>query len=93
MKNNSKIILPVTEKHIKKGRPRSAAGCPIALAIKDMGFSHVSVNPDTAHIFNNLVMKGYRISNPGKRFIQRFDAEKPVKPLTVVLTRWTEHDR
>ena len=79
-KNQNKITVNVTEKHISQGQSKVDC-CPIALAIKELGISYVSVNQlkiyfykDKYHTWDN--------SKEVINFIKEFDSNIPVKPFT-----------
>jgi hypothetical protein len=70
----------VTRKHIKSGQCKSVYYCPLALAIKEEGFSPVMV-------YDNYAVIGHRTYDirRGIRFINKFDRGLPVKPSTFEL--------
>lgn len=70
-------LIEVKEKHIKNGLPCKSASCPIALALNDAGYQRVLVDTNVVRINS-----GSYIGLPTrvKRFIQKFDRHKPVKP-------------
>lgn len=75
------VTVKVTRKHIAAGKPSHACECPIALALKDKGFSSVEVwrhgwypEPSTG----GCAM----LSKKALDFVDLFDNERPVKPAT-----------
>jgi hypothetical protein len=44
------VKVSVTDKHIKKGQTCSGNACPVALAIRDTGWSFVSVSTRTVRL-------------------------------------------
>jgi len=88
-----KLIVKVTEKHIKRGARGSAVSCPIARATRGLfrGYD-LSVTEDRISVSQGgLIYEqyNYSISRAGRRFIQNFDnrGRKAVKPFNFVLTR------
>jgi len=72
----------VTRKFINKGKKKSVESCPIALAIKDrFPGQYVKVYSDSAIIGDAR----YNLRR-GMRFVERFDAGKSVRPVTVELS-------
>jgi hypothetical protein len=75
----------VTRKHIKFGMPEAAANCPIALAVRDYmkGYKGGTVYVD--HEVIEIGPHSFLCSRKVKRFVEAFDAGRPVKPFTFVL--------
>ena len=79
--------ITVTEQDIQLGRRANCYWCPIARAIKrEFGLKGRGVNV----VDDKMVYVGgddwYTLSRAAQRFINRFDAKKPVQPLTFMLT-------
>lgn len=78
-----RIKVKITEEHIRSGKPRTITLCPIALALKDkFPYSSVRVGADDVSIDDSE----YNLSKEARRFVDRFDHEKPVAPATFILT-------
>jgi len=80
----NKVIIKVQKKHIKLGKRGDFARCPIALAIKDV------VIPETVVTLVgkvNFMNSGrvFELPRSARRFIRRFDMNKPVKPFNCLL--------
>lgn len=73
----TKLTVRVTQVDIDKGKPHNACRCPVALAIKRLGYGS-SVGRKEIYIHNVMVL----ISTPIKaaKFITAFDNGQPVKP-------------
>lgn len=76
-----RLKVTVTRDHIKRGKPGESEYCPIALALKGMGKRHVQVGEVCC------CWDGGTADLPLKstKFIERFDAKKPVKPFSFTL--------
>ena len=75
----------VTRKHIKMGMPAAAASCPIALAVRDYmkGYEYGTIYVD--HEYIGIGPHGFLCPRKVKRFIEAFDAGRPVEPFTFLL--------
>lgn len=73
-----KKMIEVKAKHIKNGECGDPVGCPIALALRDIGFEFDSVLGDTIRVFDNC--KTIYLPKKAQKFIAKFDAQKEVKP-------------
>lgn len=75
------FIVTVTDKHIKNGRPGHLLSCPIALALRDAGFTSPSVSSEICFSKNR---KSYRTIAPkrAETFMSRFDDGGKVKPFS-----------
>jgi len=71
------MVIEVTQEHIDKGLKMSCSMCPVALALKDKGFTHVSV------IGYSMFVDGSRYINTPelRQFINDFDMGEYVKPV------------
>jgi hypothetical protein len=70
------VLIEVTDKHIKNGKPLVADCCPIALALKDSGWTH-------ARVLNSEVIVDdiwFTLPRSAKRFVSSVDSGRPVKP-------------
>jgi hypothetical protein len=75
------LIVNVTQKHINEGRPASADGCPIALALTECGFTEVSVLPNGFFgKYKGQSSESYELPQIVNLFIRDFDDNKAVLP-------------
>lgn len=75
------ITVEVTQQDIERGRPGTCGECPVALALKRRGFTHVDVNEDWISV-------DYRYSRSGSDvvwFIDNFYNGRPIFPQTFEL--------
>lgn len=81
-----KLVIKVTANDIKKGQPDTVDLCPIALAILKCGFNSPWVADDEISFYTKSKTR-ITITTPKKmaKFINDFDDQKPVKPVTFVL--------
>ena len=84
---SNSVTVEVKQEHILKGRRRAKCGCPIALALRDMGFEHPSVSPlqIVYHIGLNTVM--CKVPDIVNQFILAFDVGECVEPFSFGLER------
>lgn len=75
------ITVEVTQQDIERGRPGTCGECPVALALKRRGFTHVDVNEDLISVDNRY----YRSDSDVAWFIYNFDNGRPVFPQTFEL--------
>lgn len=85
-----KKLIQVTQKHINKGKKQAYDRCPVALAVKDAGYSYAEVDQVTIEF-------GYELWNYSsmvpprsvKRFVRKFDEKgrKHVKPFNFFLVQ------
>jgi hypothetical protein len=80
-KNMKSFTVHVKGKHIKQGKPGQGDYCPIALALKDMGYSDVNVQGAGA-----IEVDGVDLEVPDNidKFIGKFDDHESVKPFSFV---------
>ena len=79
-------LIKVTQEYIDKGKLGSIQYCPIALAVKDQTDSNCSVFDDHLNIYSNFGRPGcYWLPTRARKFINRFDDRKPVKPFNFYL--------
>ena len=73
----------VTHEHLMEGHPANTQSCPIALALKDAGFTYASVNYNEAllHGPNEMLFK-MKFSEDVSQFIRTFDAGVKHKPFS-----------
>lgn len=78
----SKLKVTVRKKHIEEGLPGSPKRCPIALAIKEMGFPLVSVCTEELLTRARGAKKvvAYNVPTRAARFILNFDSGNKVRP-------------
>jgi hypothetical protein len=76
----------VRRRHIKCGMARSQSGCPIALAFEEITGERPRVDLDCINTHD----EGFALPRSAQRFIDRFDAGKPVKPFTFVIFSFYE---
>lgn len=84
--------ITVNKTNIKKGKPCSAGGCPIALAVgREFPGKVVSVSDDVIEVFEPFKYGAtavfYHTPRSAQRFIKRFDNGQPVEPFTFALVR------
>lgn len=73
----------VTQQHISKGQRRSCSGCPVGLAVADLGFKWVLVAEDFIEWWRpDLTGRRYMLPLKAKDFISRFDKGQHVKPFS-----------
>lgn len=84
----SKLIVRVTARDIKNGKPRKPCRCPIALAVRrkvgplwrlsaDYGYTTVKAKRPTVN-----QSRQYSTPKMATRFMSKFDGRRPVKPAT-----------
>ena len=80
--------IKVTAEHINKGEPMNHSSCPIALAINDVGYFQTNVGPNLV-IFRPFMdsIQRFKVSLPtrARKFIEKFDAKKTVKPFNFII--------
>jgi hypothetical protein len=80
----TKLKVSVTQKHIGKGTPNSVEYCPIAYAMRDLGFKNLHV--DGAAMSGRL--GGFYVTyyGPAKNddFIVKFDDGENAKPFSFI---------
>lgn len=74
-----KVLINVTEKHIKNGLAFEGGSCPVALALIDMGYNKRVGN---TLIFNINMIADQFLPRSACRFIRNFDDGKKVKPFS-----------
>lgn len=92
MKGN---LIKVEQKHINKGKRGKCRFCPIALALKDRGLTHIFVDADTVSFIRTVKhegswyteIAGCDLPRSARRFIKKFDKEgkNAVKPFNFYL--------
>jgi len=70
--------IEVKQEHLNKGKKHKCNECPVALALKDAGFSGVNVTYFSATLNGTYVP----LSKTVESYIKAFDADKPVSPFT-----------
>jgi hypothetical protein len=80
------MIIFVTADHIKRGRIASARNCPVALAMKDAGFSFASVGlSQCGGLTKDDVFLQFDVPPVVLAFIETFEERKPVEPFAFEL--------
>lgn len=80
--------ITVTQDHINNGKKVNPASCPIALAVKELGYSFVSVGNTKCH-FGQVIDAGYRtflLPEEAVEFVHAFDYNWPVNPFEFEMT-------
>jgi hypothetical protein len=72
------LKVKVTQKHINNGKPRKAAFCPIALALKESGYKGVDVGDIINVKFGKF--KPVYYNKRAEEFVSKFDDYQTVKP-------------
>jgi hypothetical protein len=70
------VLIDVTEKHIKNGIRLESDCCPIALALKDSGWTHARVTNDVCEVDDMW----FSLPRSAQRFVSSVDSGRPVKP-------------
>lgn len=73
-------LIKVLKKHIKTSE-FGIKNCPVALALKDSGYSDVSVGLNVIFIGLKIIKSPRSVD----RFINKFDRKKSVKPFNFIL--------
>lgn len=74
------MIVAVTTRHLVYGVPSSSEECPIALALRDLGCVHVSVDLWWIRFYLNGRPYNYDTPSQVSVFMMEFDANHPVRP-------------
>jgi hypothetical protein len=69
----------VTADHIAKGERANGAACPIALALRDLGYTNPQVRHRSFYV-GYPYLDHYKMSDDVACFISRFDMGRPVEP-------------
>ena len=87
-KKSKYIEVSVTETRIAKGRPGCGYACPIALALRGAGFRKAEVYGYKVWFDGRRDSGRTRLlPSPARRFVERFDSGKSVRPFTFKLKR------
>lgn len=78
--------IEVTQKHIDSGQHHSSF-CPIALALWDEGYKNIFVTRNEIYFKGDLRTFKYAPTQKIRRFIDRYDNGKTVKPQTFSLNK------
>ncbi len=79
----TRVKVAVTQSHIVDGsRTNASTCCPIALAVRGMGYERASV---AANYVNLKTGQRQHLPRSAQRFIQRFDNCKKVNPFNFFL--------
>jgi hypothetical protein len=81
------IKIEVKRKHIKAGSRESGSSCPIALAVREQVVgSEPWIYPYSAQLVTDKsIQRTIDLPVRARRFIERFDSCKPVKPFSFQL--------
>ena len=82
------MIIKVTQNHIDNGKRNSTRDCPVALAMNDMGIERKRVLfqcIQTEH--DGLVDRYYQNLASLSNWIKRFDKNKQVTPIEIILEK------
>ncbi len=73
----------ITGDHLRRGRRTSSANCPVALALRESGWSHAKVNSATIVLspHDPVLLTDLALEN----WIWRWDTSRPVAPITIEL--------
>lgn len=77
----STLKVRVTRDDIRNGRKNDCARCPVARAVRRLGYAKIAVCPSEI-LVNRPTQQTFRNPQKARRFINAFDAGKPVKPFT-----------
>jgi len=83
--------IKVTKADIKNGKPGDANYCPIALALRrelQLGDHVNAVSVCGEEI--SIGKTDYLLSPKADRFVEKFDDEEPVRPITVTIKKVVE---
>ena len=77
-----KLHITVTQKNIDEGVRENGQGCPIALALHDLGYPYVEVTPDGIRWDADCeeMTANSVLPDAASWFISRFDNNDPVEP-------------
>ena len=78
---SSLIHIDVTAEDIERGVPRSSDACPIARAAKRVLKGPLGVGVDDIAVFGPKE-RYYLLPDKAQRFLKKFDAKQPVKPIS-----------
>ena len=78
------MIVTVTEKHIKEGKPYDKCECPVSLALKDLGYTPV-VDVKAAYIKKGEDEFVAPLRAEARDFVARFDRGQEVFPFSFEL--------
>jgi hypothetical protein len=67
----------ITRRHINKARPRNPDYCPIALALKELGYKTAWVD----HMFAHINKEELPLPKEAAAFAISFDGDYPVEPM------------
>jgi hypothetical protein len=78
-------LIKVSSEHIKKGTPVGGRLCPIALALKDAGFTDVDVDDESIQATKDGLFIYTGTPKRAATFVRKFDNEKKVAPFNFYL--------
>ena len=81
------LHVQVTSEHIKNGKKSTLISCPIALAVKQLGYKEVFVTPFGMACIDPSTDSTLRVELPevARKFIRSFDADQDVTPIEFYL--------
>ncbi len=84
--------LTITQQHIDDGIRNTIEACPISHALRSRYPNAYGINVGTvdAEVYLALGKKHYTLGDDAQRFIDAFDAERPVQPCTLTLHNTTD---
>jgi len=80
------MLVQVTAEHVKRGIRGSYSGCPIALAVRDLGYEYVSARWSVCRVSKALPkIIEYDMPREARVFVEHFDSGKPVQPIQFIM--------
>jgi hypothetical protein len=80
------MLVHVTKKHIKKGKRKAIASCPVALALREVGYRRATV---ASYVLldgkDSCADRLFRPSIRVARLINRFDDGKQIEPFSFLV--------
>ena len=78
------MIVQVTQRHIQRGQPSNPERCPVALALREMGYSRVSAG-DTIYLSKGDQTFRYYTPKIVEEWMDTFDQNMLVEPFAFIL--------
>lgn len=79
------MLIRVKRQHIKEARTKNCTNCPIELAIYESTGYLSDVGSENVGIKKDSLRWDFLLPRSARRFINRFDNNKPVKPFNFIL--------
>jgi len=82
------MLVQVTQDHIQRGKRGSTSGCPIALALCDMGHECVHTTYTYSSMQKSSIdvnRRYYKMPRIASEFVCAFDRGDPVQPMKFIL--------